>query len=263
MKILIVDDEKMMRTGMEKEVKKVLPDADIFLAASGKEAQKVFGDEDISLVFLDVEMPGMNGLEVAKSLKEMRPDVNIVMTTAYPNYAVDAYRLHIGGYLMKPVDAEDIREELDHLAHPIEDKKNPGRLRLRCFGEFRAEFGGEPLHFSRSKAREILAYLTAKNGASASRNELCDILWEDEERESKKSYIRVLVLELKKTLKEIGQEDVLQHNRNEYSLKPDEVDCDYHDFLKGDPAAIRAYGGEFMSQYSWGEEYIWDLENKL
>ena len=263
MKVLIADDEKMMRVGMEKEVKKVLPDADVFLAASGKEALKIFDEEDISLVFLDVEMPGMNGLEVAKNLKEINHDVNIVMTTAYPDYAVDAYKLHIGGYLMKPVDAEDIKEELDHLSHPIEESVPEDKLVLRCFGEFRAEYDGEPLHFSRSKSKEILAYLTAKNGASASRNELCDVLWEDEERDSKKSYIRVLILDLKTTLKDIGMEHVLIHNRNEYSIKTDEVSCDYFDFLKGSPAAIRAYVGEFMNQYRWGEEYIWDLENRL
>ncbi len=45
MKVLIADDEKMMRVGMEKEVKKVLPDADVFLAASGKEALKIFDEE--------------------------------------------------------------------------------------------------------------------------------------------------------------------------------------------------------------------------
>ena len=49
MKVLIVDDEKMMRTGMEKEVKKVIPDAEIFLAASGKEAIRTFENDDISL----------------------------------------------------------------------------------------------------------------------------------------------------------------------------------------------------------------------
>ena len=263
MNVLIADDEKMMRSGMEKEVKKVLPDADVFIAASGKEALDIFKKEDISLVFLDVEMPGMNGLEVAQNLKEIKPDVNIVMTTAYPNYAVDAYKLHIGGYLMKPVDADDIKEELEHLTHPIVKAPSSGKLKLTCFGEFRAEYDGSVLKFSRSKSKEILAYLTAKNGSSASRNELCDILWEDEERESKKSYIRVLIMELKKTLKDIGQEDVLIHNRNQYSLKTDMVDCDYFGFIKGDPAAIRAYKGEFMNQYSWGEEYIWDLENSL
>ena len=263
MKILIADDEKMMRTGMEKEVKKVLPDSDIFLAESGPEAIKVFGENDISLAFLDVEMPGMNGLEVAENLKKMRPDVNIVMTTAYPNYAVDAYKLHIGGYLMKPVDAADIREELNNLIHPLEGDSGTRRLKLNCFGEFRAEYGGEPLRFSRSKSKEILAYLTAKNGDSVSKKKLCDVLWEDEERESKQSYLRVLLVDLKKTLKDIDCESVLINENNEYRLNTDEVDCDYYEFMKGDSDAIRAYSGKFMSQYSWGEEYIWDLEERL
>ena len=263
MKILIADDEKMMRTGMEKEVKKVLPDADIFLAESGPEALKVFGENDISLAFLDVEMPGMSGLEVAENLRKIRPDVNIVMTTAYPNYAVDAYKLHIGGYLMKPVDADDIREELNNLIYPMEGEGDIKRLKLICFGDFRAEYGGEPLRFSRSKSKEILAYLTARNGDSVSRKELCDVLWEDEERESKQSYIRVLLMDLKKTLKDIDCESVLINENSECSLKVSEVDCDYYEFLKGDPDAIRAYSGKFMSQYSWGEEYIWDLEERL
>lgn len=263
MNVLIADDERMVRIGMEKEVRKVFPDAGIFVATNGGEAIEIFSKVDISLVFLDIEMPGMNGLEVAKRIKDVAPTVNIIMTTAYPNYAVKAYKMHIGGYLLKPVDAEDIKEELDNLRHPIEEKSDPDRLKLTCFGEFRAEFGGEPLKFTRSKSKEILAYLVAKNGASATRVELCDVLWEDEEKVSSKSYIGALIMDLKKALKGVGAEDVLYHGRNEYRLKTDMVDCYYLEFLKGNPEAIRAYHGEFMNQYSWGEEYIWDLENSL
>ena len=261
MNVLIADDERMMRIGMEKEVRKALPDASIFVASNGNEALEIFDKVEIALVFLDIEMPGENGLEVAKRIREQAPTVNIIMTTAYPNYAVKAYKMHIGGYLMKPVDADDIREELENLRHPIETETKSGRLKLTCFGEFRAEYDGEPLHFTRSKSKEVLAYLVAKNGASATRVELCDVLWEDEERRSSKSYIRALIMDLKKALKNVGLEDVLFHGRNEYRLKTEMVDCDYLEFLKGNPEAINAYRGEFMNQYSWAEEYIWDIEN--
>ena len=263
MKILIADDEKMMRLGMKKEVLKILPDAEILLADSGDAALEIFKENEIPLVFLDVEMPGLNGLEVAKLIKDIKNDVNIIMTTAYPNYAVDAYKLHIGGYLMKPVDSEDIRSELNHLAYPLKKESTQSKLTLKCFGEFKVMYAGKTIHFSRTKSKEILAYLTAKNGASASRNELCEILWEDDNHDSKKSYIRVLIMDLKNSLKEIGMEDVLVHNRNAYNLKTDMLDCDYYEFLKGDPDAKKAYKGEFMNQYSWGENYIWDIENHL
>ena len=261
MNILIADDERMMRVGMEKEIRKVRPDATVFVASNGNEAIEIFAKVDISLVFLDIEMPGMTGLEVAKRIKEVSPETNIIMTTAYPNYAVEAYKMHIGGYLLKPVDAEDIREELENLRHPLEEKKAPDKLKITCFGEFRAEFAGEPLPFTRKKTKEVLAYLVAQNGASATRVEMCDILWEGENKKSQKSYIGALIMDLKKALKEIGQEDVLYHGRNEYRLNPDKVYCDYFEFIKGNPEAINAYRGEFMNQYSWGEEYIWDLEN--
>ena len=260
MNILIADDERMTRVGMEKEIRKVIPDSTVFVASNGNEALEIFDKVDISLVFLDIEMPGANGLEVAKSIKDISPETNIIMTTAYPNYAITAYKMHIGGYLLKPVDAEDIREELDNLRYPLKGKKEPEKLKLTCFGEFRAEYAGEPLPFARSKSKEVLAYLVAKNGASATRVELCDILWGGW-KASYKSYIGALIMDLKKTLKKVGVEDALYHGRNEYRLNTEMVYCDYYEFMKGNPEAINSYRGEFMSQYSWGEEYIWDIEN--
>ena len=264
MRILVADDEKMMRIGMEKEIKKVLPDAEVIVASNGKEALKIFEEAgNITLAFLDVEMPGMNGLEVAKQLKEINPEVNIIMTTAYSNYAVDAYRLHIGGYLMKPVDADDIRQEMDHLQHPIGQEAQSDKLQITCFGEFKVELNKEPVHFGRSKSKEVLAYLVAKHGSSASRAELCDVLFEDGDVKTNNSYLGILIFDLKKSLRECGCEDIIYHAHNEYMIKPDEVYCDYFEFIKGNPAAIRLYKGEFMSKYSWAEEYIWDLENSI
>ena len=265
MKILIADDEKIMRSGMEKEVKKAIAphEAIIFLAEDGQRAVEIFKEEkDISLVFLDVEMPRLNGLKAAKSIKEISPDVDIIMTTAYSDYAIDAYRLHIGGYLLKPVDANDIKAELDNLKITPEKIKDPTKLIIKCFGEFSIEFDGKPLHFSRTKSKEFLAYLTAKANATSNRSEICGILWEGTDlQKSKESYMSALLFDIKKTLKQAGLEDVFYHNRNEYKLVPERIECDYFEFLKGNPIAIKEYRGEFMNQYSWAEEYIWDLDN--
>ncbi|SDB07374.1 response regulator [Eubacterium oxidoreducens] len=264
MKILIADDEKMMRTGMQKEVSKVFAPKvpQFFLASDGKEAVEIFESEpDIALVFLDVEMPRLNGLEVAKRIKEISADVDIIMTTAYSEYAMDAWRLHIGGYLLKPVDAQDIKAELDHLKITPEDSKDDNGIKITCFGEFQIEADGVPLHFSRTKSKEMVAYLVAKNSATATRAQISEVLWEGKGGKSKNSYMSALVLDIKNTLREVGWEEIFYHSHNEYRLLSDKVSCDYHEFLKGNPLAIRKYRGEFMSQYSWAEEYIWDLES--
>ena len=168
-----------------------------------------------------------------------------------------------GGYLLKPVDANDIREELKNLKIDTEKTKDPTKLQIRCFGEYRIEYDNKPLHFNRSKSKEFMAYLTAKGNATSSRAEVCGILWEnDEVGKSRESYMSALLSDIKKTLKSIGMEEVFCHNRNEYMLLPEYIECDYYEFLKGNPAAIKEYRGEFMSQYSWAEEYIWDLDNK-
>ncbi len=72
MNILIADDERMMRVRMEKEIRKAVPDSSIFVASNGNEALEIFTKVDIALVFLDIEMPGMTGLEVAKKINNLR-----------------------------------------------------------------------------------------------------------------------------------------------------------------------------------------------
>ncbi len=260
MNVLIVDDEKIMRFGIAKEVAKVLPGANIMLAENGKKAIEMSKNHIIPLVFLDVEMPVMNGLETAKNLKEINPNVNIIMTTAYSEYALDAYRLHIGGYLLKPVTSTDIRTELENIKNPLIFEDNTEVLNIHCFGEFKVAFKGTPLSFKRTKTKELLAYLVAKHGSTATRAELCDVLWEGEANtHSTQSYLGSLVSDLKSTLRKNGIESVLIHGRNEYSIQPELINCDYYEFLKGNYIAIWDYHGEFMTQYSWAEEYIWDL----
>ena len=266
MKIMIADDEKIMRTGMQKEIIKAVAPAkpQFFIANDGKKAVEIFKKEpDIALVFLDVEMPGLNGLEAAKRIKEISADVNIIMTTAYSQYAMDAWRLHIGGYLLKPVDAQDIKAELDNLKIMPGDIDKETRIKIQCFGEFQIKADAEPLHFSRSKSKEMVAYLVARNGAAATRAEISEVLFGESGGKSKNSYMSAIVFDIKNTLKAVDMEEIFYHSHNEYMLLSDKVSCDYHEFLKGNPIAIKKYRGEFMSQYSWAEEYIWDLNNAV
>ena len=257
MKVLIVDDELSAIEVLGKRLREVLGDgAAIFTARNGHDALDIVRDKHVDVMFLDVEMPGTSGLEIARRSKELYPKTNVILCTAYEKYALQAWDLFISGYIVKPASPEDIRKALEHLRTPVED-----RLVVRCFGNFEVFWRNEIVEFKRSGAKELLAYLIDRQGSSVSSGELCAVLRSDsEDPELKKANLRKYGMELRKTLSAIGFEDVFRHTRDNYSIYPAKLDCDFYRFLQGDPEARRMFNGEYMRQYSWAETTIGLLE---
>lgn len=110
---LIVDDERLARA----ELKRLLsthPQIEICAeAASADEAKQWLAELPIDLVFLDIQMPGMTGLELAAQLN---PKLQFVFCTAFDSYALDAFELNALDYLVKPIDPERLRKTLQRFA---------------------------------------------------------------------------------------------------------------------------------------------------
>ncbi len=124
MKILAVDNEEIALTGLCKAIKQALPDAEIFSTQNSSEALSMALHCEPAVAFLDIEMPKVNGLELAKQLKkEVNPKINIIFTTGYNEYIVEAFtKLRVSGYLMKPITKEMILNEIENLRYPHELK---------------------------------------------------------------------------------------------------------------------------------------------
>ena len=242
-----MDDEELQLLRLEKEVKKVAPENSEFLVfTNAMDFLKENKGTKIDIAFLDIEMPGMNGVELAKELKKVNPLVNVIFVTAYNDYALSAYNIHASGYLLKPVSASKIKEELDGLRYDVE-LKGKNKLQIKCFGNFEVFYKGEPLKFSYKKSKEVFAYLVDREGSGISINELNAVLWEEDHS----SYLRNLISDIQKTLKSIDCSDVFVKRHNECYIDIDKVDCDAYEYRKGNPEAIRLYRGEYMIQYPW------------
>ena len=247
MKVILVDDEQLNLVRLQNEAKKALPEGtEIFTYDNPLEALKESKNKQIDIAFLDIEMPGLNGIQLAKELKKINPTINVIFVTAYDSYALDAYKIHASGYLSKPVKAQKITEELEALRHPILVKSDK-RMSVKCFGNFEVFVDGNPLKFQRSKSKELFAYLVDREGATANINELNAILWEEDH----KSYLRNLIADIQQTLKAVGCSDVFIKRHNECCIDPNKIDCDAYEYKKNNPDAVRAYRGEYMIQYSW------------
>lgn len=110
MRCLIVDDEPIARRGMVKLVGSRSELSVAGVAADAREALAFLGENSVDLVFIDIEMPGLNGMELARRLPER---CQVVFTTAYSDYACESYDVDATDYLMKPIDPDRFNHAVD------------------------------------------------------------------------------------------------------------------------------------------------------
>ena len=247
MLFLAVDDENLQLNKLVDTLKAADPRCEVLSFNNPLVALEAVKQVKIDVAFLDIEMGGMNGVELGKRLKQFNPNINIIFVTGYDQYAIDAYSMHASGYLTKPVSVERIKAELSNLRYPMPGGNDANRLKAQCFGQFEVFYNNKPIKFARSKTKEMLAYLIDKRGAMVSVKELSQALF----GEDKGSYIRNLVADLTQALKELNIEEIFVKRFNSYGIDSSLISCDYYDYLKGEPYAVKAYRGSYMEQYSW------------
>jgi len=250
--IIAVDDEKILLLDLEQVIKDTIIDCELSCFRKSKEALLYAQEHKIDIAFLDIEMGGMNGLQLAKALKEINGKTNIIFVTGYSEYALDSYKVPACDFIMKPVTKDAVLKAMDRLRNPI--IKDGKRLKVQCFGNFDVFVDDKPLYFSRVKAKEIFAYLVSHKGARCNNNEIIAAIWEDkDDSDSLKSQFRTIVAELNQSLKDAGLDDVLIKERGYLAIVPDKFSCDMYEFCNADSTAVNKYNGEYMAQYSWAE----------
>ncbi|MGN1350507.1 MAG: response regulator [Anaerovoracaceae bacterium] len=254
---ITVDDERPMLAALTAAVSASPDIASVTEFSTCSAALEWAEKNPADVAFLDISMRGMGGLKLAEKLMELHPDCKIIFCTGYTQYALDAIQLHVSGYLLKPVTAEAVQKELDHIKGRKAKKK---LLTVRCFGSFEAAAQGEPLRFRRSRSKELLAVLIDRRGAGITAKEICAIMWQDSGSENKNiNYLHQLFFDLRRTLELAGAAAVLQQNGYTYALDTERIDCDYYSYLDtGRPE----FHGEYMHQYSWAESTTGLLSSK-
>ena len=248
MKAIAVDDEVYMLETLQEAVR-ASSDIELVKSFSTCSAALAYASENpVDLAFLDINMRGIGGLGLAEKLMVLHPQCKIIFCTGYGEYAVSAFQLHVSGYLMKPITAEAVQKEIDHIKGVKATEK---LLTIKCFGNFEVFHDGKSLPFKRRKAKELLAILVDRKGAGMTAKQICAILFPDDTDDSKNTaYLRQLILDLKTTLRTVDAEDALCHETPYYRIDTNWLRCDYLSYLEtGKPQFL----GEYMTQYSWAE----------
>lgn len=233
MKAVLIDDELPCLTELAFLLRKY-PDIEVTgLFSSAAEALDKMECLRPDAVFLDIDMPRMNGLELALRIQALCAGVVVVFVTAYPQYALDAFKVYPLDYLLKPVKEARLDACVDHLRgqyallHPAGE---PDRIHIQCFGSFRVDCGHE-IRWGTHRVREMLLYLIGRRGAAATRDELAETLFSGLSGKSMANNLYVTLYRLRNVLAELNRGGNALRLTDDCALSVAPGVCDYTDFM--------------------------------
>ncbi|MDU1910622.1 LytR/AlgR family response regulator transcription factor [Fusobacterium sp.] len=254
MKYLVLDDEILAAEYLAALIYEVDEKAEVVTAINPVKSLEL-AKQKFHVCFIDIQMPGLNGIEFANELKKLYPKTNFIFVTGYSDYMGEAFRLDASDYIMKPANVEQVRHALENLRYSAPRglaEKEKQRIQITCFGNFDILIDGKPVKFKFDKTKELLAYLVHRKGARCTSKEVIVNLWEEDGHDS---YYRMLKKDLQDVLNKLGCEKIIYRERGQIGLANlEDIQCDYFKWKENTAEGRKLYHGEYMAQYSWGKE---------
>lgn len=253
MRILYVDDEPLAIKKFELIAGQLSSITEVRTFLKSGEALQYAKVNALDVAFLDIEMPGIRGLDLARALKKIDENLRIFFVTAYDQYALEAFDVDALGYFLKPFNKDMLKKALEKARRMRRVQKKT--VYIQAIPTFDVYIDGELYPISSSKPKELLALLIDRNGGSISSKQAITLLWEDKpDDENAKALYRMTCKRLREILANAGIDFILGAEGSLKFIRPDTFACDYFRFLQGDQETTAKYNGEYMSEYSWAEE---------
>ena len=261
MKTILVDDMLLDMRLFELKVRDV-PDFEIVgKFKNPMEAIEYAKNNVVDFAMLDIDMPGMNGIELAKQLRQIRSDIIIVFATAHPKFAVEAMRMKADYIIFKPFDRDDIVDVIRRAK--LFQQWQRKRYYFRTFGLFDMLVDGKSVRFHSAKAKELMALCVWRNGSPVTIYEIVERLWGEELADTpERTGYRRAIKELADTLKSYDAESLFIRERGSIRIDMSQCESDYQSFWNGEMDAVCQFQGSFMEQYSWAEAAVYSLEER-
>lgn len=120
MNIIAVDDERLSLKLIENAIKTARPVDKLKCFNSPVKAVEFIKKNPVDVAFLAIDMFEMDGFSLTKKLREYNSKINIIFVTNYEQYAIESYKLHVSGFLLKPITRQKVEYEIDNLWYKVE-----------------------------------------------------------------------------------------------------------------------------------------------
>lgn len=268
---VIVDDEILVLD----YIKEILLEQKVEIVGEytrGRTALELIPELKPDIIFLDIEMPGINGIELATEIIGRLDSANIVFVTAYDKYAIEAFKLNALHYILKPPSRNDIAQALTRVRKAdLATAPSCGEIYIRLFGKIAIQDaeGNSLLKWPTQKTEEMFALLLLFGKKGIDKWSLIEKLWPLSEKIKVEHTMYTTIYRMKKALQEAGIKSVLNNRLGQYFFEIEGIWCDvvqletiYEAFQKGEEQEERIseqlffiyQGALFGSKdYLWGE----------
>jgi len=231
MKVIIVDDEYYAMQGLKMELEDIGGIEITGMYEDGSKALDELQETQPDIVFLDIEMPQMNGFELFEKLVDSGWVSNIVFITAYSHYAVKAFEINAMDYIVKPVTKSRLMktiERIQSVSAPVKDST----LKINCFRHFSILVNGKEINsgWRTRKAEELIAFLISEKGSFVSKEKIAEALWPGQDRDSALSNLYMAYYYIKKQEDRTGVRIPIESERGKMRIDPDFIVCDMLEF---------------------------------
>lgn len=233
MRAVIVDDEYYALQGLKIELENIGGIEIVGMYEDGlrmlEEIKKIRPD----IIFLDIEMPRMNGFELLEKIMETGSIPNIVFVTAYSDYAVKAFEINAVDYIVKPVTKKRILKTLERIK-PVSAQGKETTLQINCFKHLSILVNGKETNsgWRTRKSEELIAFLISEKGSFISKEKIAEALWPEQDRESALSNLYMAYYYIRKQENKTGSRIPIESERGKMRINTELIVCDMLEFDK-------------------------------
>lgn len=272
MNVILVDDEQLALKLLEKQLKQ-LPQVEII--GQYQDANEAINEillQRPHAVFLDINMPETNGLEVAERLLEQNPQLEIVFVTAYDDYAIQAFELNAIDYLLKPVQAERLAKTIERLQSKIKEGSpltavDSRKTHIQCLHHLKVISADGEVSWRISKGKELFAFLVHHRNTPVQKDLLLETLWPHLDIDKAYAQLYTAVYQLRKNLQQLNSDLHIENKYSNYLINTELVTIDVEKWEKSlsslPPLSVESVNqhmaifNSYIGDYFEEHDYLW------
>jgi len=276
---LIVDDEEVALNLLEILLGQIGDVQVVGRYSNAIRAIEALRTTPVDAVFLDYQMPGMTGMTAARKIRDMYPQMQIVFTTAYAEYAVEAFEIQSTDYLLKPITMSRLQNAVSRIRHAVsavQARPDAGvRPFIRCMGGFSIGLphaDNRLLSWKTNKEKEICAFLIHHEGKRVDTAFIIESIWPGYDLKKAKTYLYTCLSYLRRSLQEHGVPMRVEKDGNGFAIRLDGAAADVTEFerlldeiLTAEEPDERLYGKInelYKGEYMEGCDFGWALARR-